>query len=232
MKARQLTSDDMDGAFNVMKHQLTDVEGLQSTVLGQCKVKGSVPKFQAIAPNKKFVQVLHTPNHWICATNIFSVDSHTVYVYDSSHNRATASEAIVQLTSLLRANDIPDEIVIHMRNSARQPVYSEECGYFALANAIVAGFDPTLWRYDSSLVNCITEALDKKDFSTLPTRRSVNAPLDLNVYTHPKLHCLCHKPSSEGMIQCECCSTWYHCRCVNTTIADVDSQTWHGPCCR
>lgn len=228
-----MTSDDIDQAFDVMKHQFPGVEGLQSTILGPCILGKGVPKYHPISENGKFVQILHVPNHWICATNMFSDDSHKIYVYDSSHSSLMHKDATVQLTSLMRRNDNPDKFEIHLRNCARQRPRSQECGYYALANAIAiaSGSDPTLWRYDVGLVEAIINSLTTGDYSQVPVKSIVHEGEDLKVYKQAKLHCLCQQRSSGDMVQCSCCNTWFHCSCVGVVIEKLNSQEWLGPCC-
>ena len=69
-----------------------------------------MPKFNA-ADKRRFVQIFNTGDHCVCVTNVFSRKTHIVYVYDSLYSNV--SDALVlQVSSLLRAEDKPDEIVI------------------------------------------------------------------------------------------------------------------------
>jgi hypothetical protein len=234
----RLTSDDMDAAFNVLRKKLSDsLFGLQSTVLGQCAVGWSVPKFRAIEKDKKFVQILHLPNHWICVTNAFSEELHSIDVYDSAHNNLIGDQATLQLTSLLRLHDSPDEMSINLRNCARQSFASQSCGYYALACvvAVLNGQDPTLWRYnENDLVRKVKMAIQGGDFSIIESARShtVCEPLNIKTYTVHKLHCVCHGRSRGDMVQCSSCSTWFHCPCVNVQPRKMRNISWSGPCCR
>jgi hypothetical protein len=121
----------MNVAFSALRRVTQNIEGLQSTVLGQSVKCSRVPKFQPIAADKRFVQVLHT--HWIAVTNSHSQPPNHVYMFDNLPCPYVFTDIVVQLTSLRRLLNEPDEIVINISNSARQPTRSKACGYYALA---------------------------------------------------------------------------------------------------
>jgi hypothetical protein len=167
LRTRQLTSDDMERASSCLRPLNNSFEGLQSTLLGQCAPNVSVPKFIPITDGKRFIQILHTPGHWVTVTNCHTEPPHHVYVFDSMPGHTVTKEILVQTTSLLRLLDKPDKISFHIRNCARQPSKSNSCGYYAIAaaSAVTRGQDPTLWRYDhSKLVDHVNKALSDGDF--------------------------------------------------------------------
>ena len=111
-----------------------------------------MPRFQP-ALAKRFVQVIHEYDHWICATNVFGETSHDVYIYDSLYYKVNRS-TIVQITSLLRGEDEPDVITFHLRQHQQQTPGTRLCGYYAVATlfSCCLGVDPSGMVFDEGLM--------------------------------------------------------------------------------
>jgi hypothetical protein len=209
------------------------IDGLEHPGLGQFTPGVSMPRFSGAT--ERFVQVLHLPDHWVCATNVFSKDANHVFWYDSLRNKVISDKAVIQLTSILRLSVDSDTITIHLRNCARQPANSQLCGYYALtaAIAICSGHDPTQWRYDArEIVSCIDEGLRTGSFNEIKPQATSNTRTNLKVITVPKLHCICQSTSRDTMVACSTCSNWFHKDCVQLRDDEVEHPSifWQGPC--
>jgi hypothetical protein len=149
----ELNSDDIDCIMDILKHQYGNVvAGLEPSILGQCCLNKTMPKFSAVG-NRPFVQILNVGDHWLCCTNIFSPSSHDVYVFDSMY-RNVGSSLIVQVSSLLRAEVDVNEIQFHVRSFQQQKPGTRMCGFYAVAAAVscVLRIDPTGHLYDETML--------------------------------------------------------------------------------
>jgi hypothetical protein len=229
----ELSSDDVDEAMRMLRALKGDgIGGLQDSILGVCKRSVSLPKFSPCV-NERFVQIFNTGDHWVCATNTFSDAASKVYVYDSLYTKISQS-LVVQVSSLLRCDDDPDEIEFYVRDFQQQRMGTRLCGYYAVAACVacVLGDDPTGMIYDENMLQPYYEDLiGNGNVQLFPgTRSTTRKPL--NVHPQQKLHCLCQRTSaaSREMIQCSNCLYWFHCdTCVSkpqTTPTTLQKQTW------
>jgi len=207
------------------------VQALVPTVdISQCQ--GS-QLFQRVKSLYKYYMYLFTGSVLAMSTQTLEMK---YFVYDSSPSGKLPDEAIVQLTCLLRLWEDTDDIIIHIRNCATQPISTLSCGYYAIAAAVAIcqGNEPTLWRYDhNNLIDFVKNGLLRHNFEILKPDLVSKEKLDLNCFTEHKRHCLCQNMSSGSMIQCTKCHSWYHQACVTIkkkqrSRASVD---WYGPCC-
>lgn len=137
----------------------------------------------------------------------------TDYWYDSCPKDFLNAEAVVQLTSLLRAKSKPNSVVFDIRNYDRQQ--QPMCGYYAIAAApsICQGIDPTRQRYDvRSLYETVTRGLNEGRFENPSYTIDTNSAKKLTVCRYSKLHCFCQSPSDTDtvMVQCTPRMNWYH----------------------
>jgi hypothetical protein len=188
IKTRQITTDEVQQTFDILGEGELPVSGLQCPGLGAAVRMKSVPRFKPIPVGQRFVQILHTPGHWICASNVHSRTANEIYVYDSapSAKKTICDEAVVQLTSLLRLVEQPDYLLIRLRNAATQPRGSDACGYYAIACAVAIcqGNEPTLWRYEhNEMISAIQDSLRQHHFNPLKPTSIANEACDLNRYT-------------------------------------------------
>jgi hypothetical protein len=110
----------IEQVLRLLRSKFPEVDGLQYPGNGAC-VKGlSLPRFTPLTTS--FVQILHLPDHWVCATNIFSNKQNEVWLFDSGHEKKVRDELLIQLTCLLRLVDESDDITIRIRNCSRQPI--------------------------------------------------------------------------------------------------------------
>ena len=210
--------------------------GLQLPGLGQCIRGKTMPRFQAVGHNR-FVQILNIGDHWVCTTNVFSVDADDVYIFDSL--QMPLNELMeVQVSSLLRDHvSADDHISYRLRHYDTQPTGTRLCGFYAVAAAlsIAAGVDPTFFAFnEATLVDEVNERLASRHSKPISSTLNVHRHSDVWVKRKPKLHCLCRKPSSRfKMIECGTCSNWYHTACVSPPQEVVRRQSaeWNGPCC-
>lgn len=163
------------------------------------------------------IQVLHTYDHWVCVTNVFSRSSHTMFVYDSRYDHGVPTELQQQVSSLLRSEDSPDNITFVHRNYQQQQPEIWSCGVYAFAACVSVcfGVDPTGLIFNEDVMHeHFWNLVDTHQISEFPTWLSVPAderPPEIRQRL-PKLHCKCHAPSGAGrrMVQCSRCENWYH----------------------
>ena len=145
---------------------------------------------------------------------------------------------IVQVTSLLRAEDEPDKIKFTIRRFQQQTQQTRICGFYAAAAAFSCcqSVDPTGFIYDESLMSqhmlkCLRDDTVEL-FPAVPTVRLPSDDIVQEVYEF-KLHCRCQSKFNGMMIQCSTCLNWYHTNCVvvgQTPVREVHA-IWKGPCC-
>ena len=211
--------------------------GFQATGCGQYQDRyqgnGSMPNFSA-AGTKRFVQICNVSDHWVCVTNVFSRESHDVYVYDSLYE-TISDKLLVQVSSLLRGEETPDQITFHVREFQKQS-HGRKCGFFAAASAvaIVNGVDPSFLKFNERQLQsdfCMlhNDGLDKPFQSSI---RIVQNP-DKAIVVLDKVHCVCHRKSIGKMVQCGKCLNWYHNDCVVIDLSQstLEENEWIGPCC-
>ena len=120
----ELTSDDIDNAMRLLLRIVgPGVGGLQDSVLGQSKTGVSLPKFKGVG-SRRFVQVLNVGDHWVTVSNMHTEPSHTVVVYDSLPYTARSHSLVMQVSSLLREEEHPDQIVFRFAPFQKQPTSS------------------------------------------------------------------------------------------------------------
>jgi hypothetical protein len=231
--AAELSSDELEAVSDVMKENVGEsFGGLQHTGLGAFVTGCSMPRFKAVG-SRRFVQILHQPDHWVCATNVFSDCTHDVFLYDSLFE-SIESSTVAQVTALLREEDEPDEITFHLRNFKQQKSGTRLCGFYAVAAAFSCclDVDPTGYFYKAAdLQSHLQRCLDNRKLMLFPA--TITNKVTFNVVCVRKLHCLCQSPSSKNMVQCTYCLNWYHTKCVkveNKQLVHV-SMAWRGPCC-
>jgi hypothetical protein len=148
---------------------------------------------------------------------------------------------ILQVTSLLRADESTDEITFHLRACDKQEPQSRDCGFFAVATAVSCWLlqDPTGHVFNQpSLRPHHQMILDSRNVDVFPSCR-VNVPNEtITTIKKEKMHCKCQngaKSKSKFMIQCSSCLNWYHRPCIGlskkATPVKRESQIWLGPCC-
>ena len=158
-----INSDNVEQAFCALKPTVPNLRGLESSGLGAYVRHQSMPRFTAVPIGEKFVQIVHVPLHWICASNVHASTANEILIYDSSPSGKLPDEAIAQLTCLLRLWEKDDDLLIRIRNCAIQPSTTLSCGYYAIAAAVAIcqGNDPTSWRYDhNNLVDFVKRGLE------------------------------------------------------------------------
>ena len=231
--ANELSSDELDVVFKIMKENFGHMfGGLQHTGMGAYAPGLSMPRFTAVG-SKRFVQILHQPDHWICATNLFSESSHDVFLYDSLYSFIETS-TVAQITSLLRDEDKPDIITFHIRKFRQQELGTRLCGFYAVAAAFSCclNIDPTGLEFDKfQLQRHLQQCLKSRKVTAFP---SINTGrISSTTVVRKKLHCLCQNQSTKNMVQCSFCSNWYHTKCVNVDDKQLlqVSLAWRGPCC-
>ena len=239
VQMKELGSDEITAAMEHLRAVYSDVDGLEAPGMGVCLAGHSVPRFQAVV--RPFVQVLNIGDHWVTATNRFSVDANTVYWFDSLHGNNISPSTAMQLTSLLRrqmdTDNDRDVITVLHRACPLQYTWSRLCGYYALAAAyaVCSGTDPTGRDYDAqTMVDVIDQNLRIGRVDPVPPA-SRGPARTRKKQVVAKLHCHCQQPStsSDRMIECSNCWTWYHVACVSATPRQLrrESAEWRGPCC-
>jgi len=138
LAVRELDDSYIDIHLCLMRAKFPHIRGLQSPVYGSCIKGSSLPKFDAVGINDKFLQILHTPRHWIVATNLFTVDTHDVFLYDSLVTHGVQTETVTQKSSILRADHKKRCITFHLRKYQQQSPSTLMCGYYAIAAAYAA----------------------------------------------------------------------------------------------
>jgi hypothetical protein len=229
----ELADDDINRAMALLKQTFPATPGLQATSLGVCSPQKALPSFQAV--DEKFVQIFYLPDHWVVGTNIFSQSSHSIFWYDSLPKDFIRSEAVLQVSSLLRNDTVNQMLRFHIRNTDRQPDNTNLCGYYAIAFtvAICAGLDPTFIRFHPlRLVQYVQDGLRSGRFcENLPASFSTAVP-NLSIFYQPKMHCLCHRSYVSGtMVTCAACGNHYHRSCVPQQLTPWPPLSWTGPCC-
>ena len=231
----ELNSDHVDEAMSVLRRHHEDIfSGLQSPIVGQALQHKSLPKFLA-AGNKRFVQIFNTGDHWVCATNVFSSSTHVVYVYDSMYSHVSDS-LVLQVSSLLREEDYPDEVEFVVRHFKQQTIGTRICGFYAVAACVacVLREDPTGRLYDEvAMGEAYVKLINQGVIEPFPSQ-AVECCDPMPSVKRRKLHCLCHKPFTGSMIQCDSCKYWFHMKnCVRepATPRTLRGVVWKCPCC-
>jgi hypothetical protein len=229
-----LTDIEIGRGMDILRQMYQHVDGLQSPVYGQYTPGSTLPHFAAA--ERRFVQVFHLPEHWVCGTNVFSTECNEVYWFDSLPKDFVIDSAIVQLTSILRLDSNTDNISLRIRKCDEQPYGTSLCGYYALAAAaaICAGQDPTQMRYEAKeLVSSIRSGLSIGILTPVKGQHVQLDCEDIAAKQYTKKHCLCNSASSQTMVVCYECKNRFHVSCVDFSDDDVDisKMQWIGPCC-
>jgi hypothetical protein len=192
----ELDDADIDVISKLMKQTYGYLcAGLQSPGMGQFARGLSLPRFTA-AYSDRFVQVLNVGDHWICVSNAFGNSSHDVYVYDSMYESVN-QQTIIQVTSLLRGEDEPDQITFHIRNFKQQKAGSRACGFYAVAACVscYVGQDPSGFVYDEeNIVIHYRWCVENRDMQPFPVAYQEHGH-DIRVISTEKLHCRCQGKS-------------------------------------
>ena len=69
---QELTDEHIDQLLVYLRNTFPHVRGLQSPLVGQSVANKSMPRFVPLSGSNKFVQIVNTGDHWVCATNIFT----------------------------------------------------------------------------------------------------------------------------------------------------------------
>ena len=231
----ELNSDQIDKALAVLALIYGKVfGGFVATGYGQYVSCKSMPRFKAIK-NIRFIQILNVGDHWICATNCFTKNFHDVFIYDSAYTKISNS-LHVQMSSILRGIEEPDEITYHIRNYQRQSDGSRMCGFYAVAAAVSVAnnTDPTQLLFKEENMLASFHKLLEGDVSEWPSTKLTIKKKTVATEVLKKVHCLCQKPSAGEMIQCKACLNWFHigtCIELNASQKTIEKMDWFGPCC-
>jgi hypothetical protein len=112
-----------------------DVAGLEFVGLGFFQGE-TMPKFST-ADGTSFVQIINDGDHWMCVTNKLGSGTHDIFIYDSLQRNNVSTNAVCQISAILRNDESSENLTIHMRKFARQPAPSRACGLYAVAAAFV-----------------------------------------------------------------------------------------------
>ena len=136
----ELSNDDLDELLLLLQTVNSDVAGLQPPGLGTCFQGKSLPRFSCARPDKIFVQIVNTGDHWICLTNKFSRTVNEVFVFDSMASGTTVTDQLaVFATSLLsRYDDNTSYVSFRVRYFQQQTslTLTRLCGFYVAAVAI------------------------------------------------------------------------------------------------
>ena len=165
----------------------------------------------------KFLLISGT-SHWVC---ILIASNREVYYYDSVAPTHLANATILQIANIMHTND---SFIRVIRVPVQQQEGSKDCGLFAVAFAVAAcmgrelskvSFDQKKMR--QHLVSCI----ESKKMIAFPERK-VRHSCSKESTVIIDVHCSCRMPEcfDDKMIECECCLSWYHYKCV--TVIDED----------
>lgn len=100
MNAVGLYYNEMELAIKILNGMYPHAPRLQATSLGIYCPNETMPTFKSKHGN--FVQIFYLPDHWVVGTNMFSSACNEIYWYDSRPKDFVRTEAIVQLSSILR----------------------------------------------------------------------------------------------------------------------------------
>lgn len=124
---------------------------------------------------------------------------------------------LLQVSSLLRCFDKPDDITYYVRNIQQQTDNTRLCGYYAAAAAlsICSNIDPTANVYDEELIVMEVDGrLAGGTTEPLTCIADIGDQTNIIIQKHKKLHCKCQQQTSNLMISCTGCGTWFHESCV------------------
>ena len=229
----ELDSDNIGEGLKLLKRHYGDtIGGLQEPGFGSCVRTCSMPRLDAV-DSKRFVHIVNVGDHWLTVSNVFGKTSHEVFVYDSSYTRVQA-QCEVEVTSLLRTDELRDTVSYHMRSFVRQRRGSRFCGFYALGAAFscVLRHDPTGFVFDEKVMpQHLQYCLDNNKVIQFPGIRAQDISETIQVKS--KKHCLCQRSSGGTMLQCSFCGNWYHADCLqDIEISSMNpSVHWTGPCC-
>ena len=243
----ELSNDDLDELLLLLQTVNSDVAGLQPPGLGTCFQGKSLPQFSYARPDKIFVQIVNTGDHWICLTNKFSRTVNEVFVFDSMASGTTVTDQLaVFATSLLsRYDDNTSYVSFRVRYFQQQTslTLTRLCGFYVAAVAIACcngtgvqqgGYAARNSPANSSCRQRISAQLTPVQPILFVAQSVTNR--DLFVKRKPKLYCLCHGPDNgTNMTECTFCGNWYHDTFLavkpSRLVKRRHSAQWLGPCC-
>jgi hypothetical protein len=107
---KSLKLNDNKPALAILRLKFANVQGLQYPGNGACVAGCSLPRFVPVT--RPFIQVIHLPDHWLCAANVLSENPADVWIFDSMQGTSVPNLLTTQLTSLLRLYEKPDTVVL------------------------------------------------------------------------------------------------------------------------
>ena len=229
----ELDSDSVGECLKLLRRHYGDtIGGLEEPGLGSCVRTCTMPRLHAV-DTKRFVHIVNVGDHWLTVSNIFGKTSHEVFVYDSLYTRVQ-SQCEVEVTSLLRTDELRDTISYHMRGFAKQRRGSRFCGFYAVGAAFscVLRHDPTGFAFDEKVMRQHLQfCLENNKVIQFPGKTGTDISETIQVLS--KKHCRCHRSSGGSMLQCSDCSNWYHQDCLQDIQSSSMSPSvrWKGPCC-
>lgn len=164
-------------AQNLLKRQFPNLQGLNDVdYVSACTENLTICH---IPEKKKYVQVLHTGNqHWICVCNINPSSSqgilppNSVNIYDSLHSSDSLpvpSKVKKQLHYMLKLKR--KQLKVNYVK-VQQQKNSNDCGLFAIANAVSAAYNvnPQSVVYESERMRThLVQCLQAKHMDMFPT---------------------------------------------------------------
>ena len=232
----ELSSDDIEFYQRLLRNDFPEVHGLQAVSLGACIRRQSVPAFQPVPDDGRFVQIVNSGDHWVCITNRFSSRTHEVYVYDSAYS-TVAQSTVLAASALLRLDHSDRDVTFRIRKVGLQTQGTRICGHFAVATCIAVCHDVDVTGHvfdEPVLLRTLTRRLRDGSTEIIPSQATADVG-DVQVQVRRKVRCICHEPDTDdGMIQCVQCLQRYHAHCVGYSESAVEhgSAPWIGSCCQ
>ena len=214
----------INAALHLLKSQFPSQNGLQDTLILEKYKKYS-------SSSNNFVQIIHIPNHWVCASNQFSPDG-GVDVYDSiPAYSANAYSLKYQLAAILKCKQA--SFTVRHVNVQRQ-LGGNDCGLFAIsfATSLCMGFDPhTRKYYQTEMHNHFYECIENNKMTEFPSAPKKQRLVKTKFISQKKVtvYCICRLPWNKtdsgygSLVQCKLCKEWYHQTCCNINSKNIET---------
>ena len=205
---RWITDTIINASQHLLKEQFPALSGFQDTIAMENKL--------VALSNGEFVQVLlKGDSHWITISNIATLDTGAVKIYDSMNDYMVPGSIKKIIARLLMSK----KRYILLRHEDVQPQGDfTSCGLFALAFAtsLCFGQDPRLAIYTRSLMRQqLLECLENSNMKPFPVEGQRSYVMG-RLESFP-ISCRCRMPDDFGNIEdllcCHLCSENYHPSC-------------------
>jgi hypothetical protein len=216
MSHNEWLTDSIIDAAQILIQKQSPIGGLQKVCCG-------MTMGFCVEPTE-FIQIICTGHHhWILISTVGTVHP-TVVVYDSLY--CTVSY-LINTTSM--------EVNLRFVNVQMQ-YGGADCGLFAIAfaTALALGHAPEGFHFKQDLMRQhLRECLERGVITMFPYDKTRRANKKMKNIQKMMVYCTCRLPEFGEMIECSCCTEWFHVDlCVTVpSRAKARNIKWKCPSC-